>query len=188
MTRSTATALLVIDAQESFRQRPDDWAATANPEVLTNIARLVEHARSLDDLIVWVVHAEPETGGVFDPTRGFVRVVSELEPLDTDLQVMKTSINAFTTTNLQQQLMQRGIRRVVICGIRTEQCCETTARVASDLGFAVEFAIDATTTSPIRAGDGYAAVSGDELMGRTASILGARGFASIVTTAQRTSR
>lgn len=185
MAHGTGTALLIIDAQESFRQRPDDWAAMANPQVLDNIVRLVDRARIAGDLIVWVTHAEPETGGVFDPALGFVRVVAELEPLDTEIHVVKTSINAFTTTNLQQQLMLRDIGRVVICGIRTEQCCETTARVASDLGFDVEFVTDATTTSAISAGDGYTSVSGDELMRRTESILGGRGFASIVTTAQR---
>ena len=185
MTPRTDTALLVIDAQESFRQRPDDWAATANPQVLANIARLVGHARSVGDVVAWVTHAEPGTGGVFDPARGFVRVVSELEPLETEVRVTKTSINAFTTTDLHQQLSQRGVRRVVICGIRTEQCCETTARLASDLGFDVEFVTDATTTSGIAAGETYAAVTGDDLMRRTESVLAARGFATIVTTAQR---
>lgn len=184
MTTGTRTALLVIDAQESFRQRTDDWAATANPQVLDNIAWLVEHARSTGDLIVWITHAEPGTDGVFDPALGFVRVVSEFEPFDEDIQITKTSVNSFTTTNLQQQLMLHGIRRVAICGIRTEQCCETTARVASDLGFTVDFITDATTTSGIAAGEGYAAVSGVDLMRRTESVLGGRGFASIVTVAQ----
>lgn len=187
MTSRTDTALLVIDAQESFRQRPDDWAATANPQVLANIARLVAHSRSVGDVIVWVTHAEPGTGGVFDPALGFVRVVSELEPVDGEIQVTKTSINAFTTTDLRQQLIEHGVRRVVICGIRTEQCCETTARLASDLGFEVDFVTDATTTSGIASGETYAAVSGDDLMRRTESILAARGFATIVTTTQRAS-
>jgi len=185
MAERTDTALLVIDAQESFRARPDEWAATANPAVLENIARLVERSRAAGDAIVWVTHAEPGSGGVFDPALGHVRVVSELQPRDGEIQVTKTSINAFTTTNLHQQLMRLGVRRVVISGIRTEQCCETTARVASDLGFEVEFVTDATTTSAISAGAGYAAVSGEDLMRRTESILGARGFATIVSTAQR---
>lgn len=185
MTQSTDTALLIIDAQESFRQRPDDWAATENPAVLDNIARLVDHARSVGDLVVWVTHAEPGTGGPFDPASGFVRVVSDLEPLSSELHVTKTSINAFTSTDLQQRLVQQGVRRLVICGIRTEQCCETTARVASDLGFDVDFVTDATTTSGIAAGATHAAVSGEDLMRRTESVLAARGFATIVSTAQR---
>ena len=185
MTPRTETALLVIDAQESFRQRTDDWAATANPQVLANIARLVDHARSVSDVVAWVTHAEPGTGGVFDPALGFVKVVSTLEPLDSELQVTKTSVNAFTTTDLHEQLTQHGVRRVVICGIRTEQCCETTARLASDLGYEVEFVTDATTTSGIDAGTTYASVSGEDLMRRTESVLAARGFATIVTTTQR---
>ncbi|MFK4730330.1 isochorismatase family protein [Agromyces mediolanus] len=186
MTDRTDTALLVIDVQESFRQRADDWAATANPLVLSNVARLVERSREDGDLIVWVTHAEPGTGHVFDPALGFVRVMEEFAPAADEPQVTKTSINAFTTTNLHQQLMQRGIRRLLVCGIRTEQCCETTTRVASDLGYEVAFVLDATTTSPIRAGDGFGAISGEELMARSASILGGRGFAEIVTTEQLT--
>ncbi len=187
MTNTTGSALLVVDAQESFRQRPADWAATANPQVLDNIARLVDHARTVGDDVAWITHAEPGTAGVFDPALGFVHVVAELDPREHELQVTKTSINAFTTTNLHQQLTLRGIRRVVICGIRTEQCCETTARVASDLGYQVDFVSDATTTSGIGAGPGYEAVTGEQLMRRTESILGARGFATILTTADRVS-
>ena len=41
------SALLVIDAQESFRQRTEEWAATANPRVLHNIAMLVDRARQV---------------------------------------------------------------------------------------------------------------------------------------------
>ncbi|MCR2819909.1 isochorismatase family protein [Microbacterium sp. zg.Y1090] len=185
MPRTSDTALLVIDAQESFRQRPDDWAATANPQVFDNIALLVEHARAAGDAVVWVTHAEPGTGGVFDPDSGFVRVVAELDPRADEIHVTKTTVNAFTSTDLQAQLVARGVGTVVVCGIRTEQCCETTARVAGDLGFAVEFVTDATTTSPIAAGPGYAALSGEDLMRRTESVLGAREFAVITTTAHR---
>ncbi|PVE98220.1 isochorismatase family protein [Microbacterium sp. TPD7012] len=185
MTASSDTALLVIDAQESFRQRADDWAATANPEVLNNIAHLVEHARTVGDPVVWITHSEPGTGGVFDPAFGFVRVISELGPRDEEAAVTKTTINAFTSTDLQERLEGTGIRRVVICGIRTEQCCETTARVAADLGFDVEFVTDATTTSAIPSRGALAAVSGDDIMRRTESILSARGFATITDTKTR---
>ncbi|MBT2483888.1 MULTISPECIES: cysteine hydrolase family protein [unclassified Microbacterium] len=184
MNRSTDTALLVIDAQESFRQRPEEWAATANPSVLDSIALLVEHARTRGDRVIWITHSEPGSGGVFDPDRGFVRVIAELGPLDSELAVTKTSINAFTSTDLEERLRAAGIRRLVVCGIRTEQCCETTARVANDLGFDVEFVTDATTTSSIAESGSLVAVSGQDIMRRTESILSARGFAAI-TTAQR---
>jgi hypothetical protein len=76
----------------------------------------------------------------------------------------KTSINAFTTTSLQQILVSRGIGELAICGIRTEQCCETTARIASDLGYRVTFVVDATATHPIRHPDAPTGLSVPELL------------------------
>ena len=176
------TALLVIDVQESFRQRAADWQATANPTVVDQVGRLVAAARAAGDLVVWVLHTEPGSGGVFDPENGFVRPIGPLQPIDAEPVVRKTSINAFTTTNLQQQLTAHGVRDVIICGIRTEQCCETTARVANDLGYRVLFVGDATTTSGIAAADGRVALSGREIIARTEAVLAAREFATVVST------
>ena len=141
-------ALLVIDVQESFRQRPL-WQAISNPAIADDVARLVDGVRATGDLVVWILHTEPGTGGVFDPASGHVRLIEPLVPRPGEPVLAKTSHNAFTTTNLQQILTQRGIGEVVICGIRTEQCCETTARVASDLGYHVTFVTEATATNPI---------------------------------------
>src|SRR6202041_716725 len=101
------------------------------------------------DLVVWVLHSEPGSGTAFDPARGYLRYLDPLEPRPGEPQFTKTSHNAFTTTGLQQLLTQRGITEVIVCGIRTEQCCETTARVASDLGYQVTFLTEATATHPI---------------------------------------
>ena len=169
-------ALLVIDVQESFRARAEDWAEMADPDLAGKVGRLVDDARSHGDLVVWVLHAEPGSDTVFDPPQGFVRPLDELAPAAGEPVVVKTSINAFTTTNLQQQLVQHGVREVAICGIRTEQCCETTARVAADLGFEVTFVADATTTSGI---DGLSAA---DIVDRTVRVLAAREFATIATT------
>jgi hypothetical protein len=97
---------------------------------------------------VWVLHSEPESGGLFDPVNGHVHVVDELTPEPGEPILVKTSFNAFTTTNLHQTLTARGIRELVVCGIRTEQCCETTTRVGCDLGFEMTFVTDATATFP----------------------------------------
>ena len=141
-------ALIVIDVQESFRQHPG-WATISNPGIVGQVNRLVDAARASGDLVIWVLHAEPGSGTVFVPASGHVRLFEGLTVRDGEPLITKTSHNAFTTTNLQQILTSRGIGDVVICGIRTEQCCETTARVASDLGFGVTFVTDATATSPI---------------------------------------
>ena len=144
----TQTALIVIDVQESFRSRPN-WSAVNHPDIADRVGRLVQAARAKGDLVVWLLHTEPGSGGAFDPVNGQVRLIDGLEPIDGEPIVTKTSHNAFTTTNLQQILTRHGIREVVISGIRTEQCCETTTRVASDLGYDVVFVSEATATTPL---------------------------------------
>lgn len=141
-------ALLVIDVQESFRRRPN-WAAVSAPDIAGRAARLVAATRAAGDLVVWVLHAEPGTGGPFDPDLGHVRLMDGLAPGAGEPVLTKTSRNAFTTTGLAQLLTARGIGEVVVCGIQTEQCCETTARLAADLGYRVTFVTDATATFPI---------------------------------------
>ncbi|MFB6888213.1 cysteine hydrolase family protein [Kitasatospora sp. NPDC056327] len=156
-------ALLVIDVQESFRRR-ENWAAVSDPGIAGKVGRLVEHARAGGDLVVWVLHAEPGSGTVFDPALGHVRPLEGLVPAEGEPVLTKTSHNAFTTTNLQQLLTRRGIRGLVVSGIRTEQCCETTARVAADLGYDVTFVVDATATHPIEHRDAPPGRSLDEIL------------------------
>jgi nicotinamidase-related amidase len=139
--------LVIIDVQESFRQRPL-WRTASNPHIVADVNRLLDAARSRGELVIWILHAEPGTDTVFDPARGHVRPMDGLVPVEGEPILTKTSHNAFTTTNLQQTLVSHGIGRVVVCGIRTEQCVETTARLASDLGYEVTFVTEATVTFP----------------------------------------
>jgi nicotinamidase-related amidase len=141
-------ALVVIDVQESFRQRPI-WAYGSNPDMLRQVDRLVAAARQRGDLVVWVLHSEPGTGGLFDPALSYVRLIDGLVPAEGEPTLVKTAHNAFTTTNLQQLLTQAGITDITVCGIRTEQCVETTTRVGADLGYRMTFVTDATLTFPI---------------------------------------
>lgn len=141
-------ALIVIDVQESFRARPL-WGTLNNPDVIPNVQRLVDHARATGRQVIWVLHSEPGSGGTFDPANGHVRLVDELVPADGEPTLIKFVHNAFTTTDLQFRLTSSGVTRVTVCGLRTEQCVETTARVASDLGYEVTYVTDATATFPI---------------------------------------
>lgn len=140
--------MLAIDLQESFRQR-ESWAALSNPDIVGRVNELAAWARAEGDLVIWMLHSEPGTGTVFDPANGHVRLLDGLESAEGEPVLTKTVHNAFTTTNLQHLLTVRGVRELVIAGIRTEQCCETTARIGSDFGFEVTFVTDATATTPL---------------------------------------
>jgi nicotinamidase-related amidase len=189
-------ALIVIDVQESFRARPL-WETISDPKIADQANRLVQLARRAGDLVVWVLHSEPGSGDVFDPALGHVRLMDGLERADGEPLLHKTSHNAFTTTNLQQILTERGIRALTTCGIRTEQCVETTTRLASDLGYDVTFVVDATATEPIAhrdapAGRPIAEVLADprtllpaEIIARTEYALAGR-FATVTTVKELT--
>jgi nicotinamidase-related amidase len=185
-------ALIVIDVQESFRQRPM-WQAVNNPDIADDVNTLVAAARADGDLVVWVLHSEPGTGDVFDPVNGHVRLMPELDYRDGEPLLVKTSINAFTTTNLAQLLNQRGVRELRVCGIRSEQCVETTTRVGFDLGYEMTYVVDATATFPMAhpeapAGRTVAEVLADprtkpaeEVVAHVALVLADRGFAKVTT-------
>jgi len=187
-------ALIVIDVQESFRARPL-WETISNPKIAYQVDRLVGLARRAGDLVIWVLHSEPGSDDVFDPALGHVRLMEELEQHEGEPLIYKTSHNAFTTTNLQQLLTERGIRELTVCGIRTEQCVETTTRVASDLGYQVTFVVDATATNPIAHRDAPAdqsvadllsdprTLGAEDVIRRTEYALAGR-FATIATVAQ----
>uniref|UniRef100_UPI000B2629B2 cysteine hydrolase family protein n=1 Tax=Nonomuraea sp. SBT364 TaxID=1580530 RepID=UPI000B2629B2 len=122
------SALLVIDVQNSFLQLPD-WQHTSRPDIVPQVDRLATAARNAGDTVIWVLGSRPGTGTVFDPAQGHVRLMDGLHPHPGEPTLTKTAHNAFTTTNLHQLLTQRGTTKLTICGIRTEQCCETTARL-----------------------------------------------------------
>ena len=182
-------ALIVIDVQESFRQRPA-WRTTNNPDITDDVNALVHAARADGDLVVWVLHAEPGTGGVFDPVSGHVRLMPELDYRDDEPLLVKTSVNAFTTTNLAQLLTQRGVRELRVCGIRAEQCVETTTRVGFDLGYEMTYVVDAVAsfaTPPPDAPDDLTdprTKQAAEIVEHAAFILAARGFATVATVAE----
>ncbi|HEY4452831.1 MAG TPA: isochorismatase family protein [Pseudonocardiaceae bacterium] len=172
-------ALIVIDVQESFQQLPN-WAEISDPDIVEKAGRLVDAARAAGDQVIWVLHTEPGSDNVFDPAGGHVRLIDGLKAESGEPTLYKTSHNAFTTTNLAQRLTAAGIRELVICGIRTEQCCETTARVGSDLGYGITFVTEATATQPITIGGKTLGV--DEIKERTEFALAGR-FATIASIA-----
>lgn len=190
-------ALLVVDAQESFRHH-ELWPTISDPDLVAPVSTLVEHARAEGDQVVWVLHTEPGTGNVFDPASGHVRPLEGLTPDEDEPVLTKTAHNAFTTTGLDRMLTRLGIRELTVCGIRTEQCCETTARVASDLGYDVDFVTEATATNPVAHRDAPAGRSvaelladprtlrTDEIIARTEYALSGR-FATIRSVAEMTS-
>jgi len=144
MKRSTnsATALLVIDCQESFRQRAYWNDAEARP-FFGNIQRIVDACADAGLPIVQIFHEDSH--GAFARSSGFVRTFDGLG-VAPSVTFYKTKHSAFIGTKLEEWLRDRGVERILVTGVRTEQCCETTTRHGSDLGFEVDFLTEATLT------------------------------------------
>jgi nicotinamidase-related amidase len=179
-------ALLVIDVQESFRQRPY-FRPEELPAFLTNVQSLIDRAPERGIAVLQVFHQEPgdDSANPFSAASGFVRTMSGLA-LRADAVFHKQVHSAMFGTEaggatLEEWLRDRGIGELLITGIRTEQCCETTTRHASDLGFGVRYVTDATLTFPMRTRAGRE-VSAAEIRQRTELVLDGR-FARIVSSA-----
>ena len=169
-------ALLVIDVQESFRHTPY-WRDDELAAYLAAQNRLIEGARAAGIPVVRVFHVQHD-GGPFSKDFPYIMPMAGSDP-EADLRVEKHAHSALVGTDLARRFRERGIDSLIISGIRTEQCCETTTRHASDLGFQVEYVTEATLTFPMRHANGRVYMP-EEIRERTELVLADR-FARICT-------
>lgn len=169
------TALLVIDAQESFRHAPY-FEESALPAYLSVQQKLIDGAQAAGIPIVQIFHVDDDWA--FTEDSGLIRALEGLS-IEPTVTFRKNRHSAFVGTNLDAWLTSHGIKRLIISGIRTEQCCETTTRHGSDLGYAVDYATEATLTFAMTHASGKVFSPQDIAMG-TELVLSGR-FADIVT-------
>ena len=169
------SALVVIDTQESFRHGPH-WNSNDAEKFIEKIQLLIDGARAEGIPVVQILHVEDE--GVFSLASGHVKTMTELS-IAPDAVFHKRRHSALVGSGLDVWLVQNGIRRLIVSGIRTEQCCETTTRHASDIGYTVDYVTEATLTFAMT--DRHGRVwSPQEIKERTELVLEDR-FARIVT-------
>jgi len=181
------TCLIVIDAQESFRHRPYS-SEEGMPAYLAAQNALIKGAVALGLPVLRVLHAEgPKTAGnPFALESGHVAPLAGLTDFTPAASFIKSRHSALVGTGLDVWLTTNSISRLIISGIRTEQCCETTTRHASDLGWAVDYVPDATLTWDMQHLDGSLLAASD-IKARTAAVLTER-FATICSVPQALAR
>ena len=181
------SCLILIDAQESFRQRRY-FTATDLPSYAAAQNTLIDGCLAAGVPIVRVFHVDgPKTAGnPFSHESGWVQPLAELRAFEAALTVYKSRHSALVGTGLEVWLTQNGMQRLIISGIRTEQCCETTTRHASDLGWQVDYCLEATLTWDMQHLDGTLLCAAD-IKARTAAVLSDR-FATICTAEQALAR
>jgi nicotinamidase-related amidase len=110
---------------------------------LSRLQHLVDGAVARGVPVVQIFHVEDE--GAFSLASGHVVTLAGLE-IAPDAVFHKRSHSALVGSGLDVWLVRHGIRRLIVSGIRTEQCCETTTRHASDMGYRVDYVTEATLT------------------------------------------
>ncbi|MDQ2661018.1 MAG: cysteine hydrolase [Actinomycetota bacterium] len=173
-------ALIVIDVQEGF----DDpsWGQRDNPDAEQNIGRLIAAWTDAARPVVLVRHDSRSPGSPLATGSQGNALKEMVADAPHDLFVTKHVNSAFYgEPDLHAWLQARGIRQLVITGIQTNMCVETTARMAGNLGYEVTVPLDATHTFDLE-GPGGIQLTAAELARATAVNLDGGGFARVATT------
>lgn len=169
-------ALVVIDVERGFDEAV--WGRRDNPACEENVARLLAGWRAAGGAVVFVRHVSSSPSS---PLRGDGAEFKDAVTGEPDLLVTKSVHSAFYgDPDLHAWLRERGIDTVAVCGITTDHCCETTARMAGDLGYRVLFVRDATHTFDRVAPDGTPVPAEQVSLATAASLHGE--FAEVVAT------
>ncbi len=182
------TALINVDMQRCFVEG-SPLASPDGPALVGRLNRLISTCRATGALVAhtrgWMAKDGSNLGVMAELVPPFIvelytegSPTAELHPaLDVapnDLIVNKTRYGAFHGTDLAHQLRSRSIETVIISGIATNICCETTAREAAQHDFRVVFLSDGTATKEMNG------VAADDLQQATLASLGMV-FAQIAT-------
>ncbi|MHB1526809.1 MAG: cysteine hydrolase family protein [Candidatus Dormibacteria bacterium] len=177
-------ALVVIDVQTGF----DDsaWGPRNNPQFEGNVARLLAGWQERRQPLIFVRHDSGEVGSPLAPETPGNQFKAEIQGKP-DLIISKHVHSAFYgTPDLDGWLQGHGISSLAICGIATDHCCETTARMAGDLGYETFLVLDATRTFD-RTTPGGEVIPADEIARATAASLHGE-FATVLGTAAMLAR
>jgi nicotinamidase-related amidase len=172
------TALVVVDVQTGFDSPV--WGRRNNPECEANVAALIEAWTRSRRPLVYVRHDSITPGSPLEPGSPG-NALRDFVSGDPDLLVVKHVNSAFYgEPDLHAWLTDNGIGSIAVCGVQTNHCVETTARMGGNLGYDVLFVLDATHTFD-RAGPDGTVMTAEELARATATSLHGE-FATVVAT------
>jgi isochorismate hydrolase len=152
--RPERAALLVLDMQGYFLREGSHAFIPSAPAVIPNLQLLITNYYAANRPIIFTRHVNTdEDAGMMsrwwkDVLRADSPDSAIVAALDTSkgIVIQKTQYDAFYNTSLEETLRGRGAEQIVVTGVMTHLCCETTARSAFVRGFEVFFCIDGTAT------------------------------------------
>jgi nicotinamidase-related amidase len=139
-------ALIPIDVQQAFVEREQAGERRNNPQALANIGRLLAAFRERGLAIFHIRHASTEADSLLRPDRSGYQPIAEAGELEGEPVLVKNVNSAFIGTDLEKRLLGAGYETLMIAGITTNHCVETTMRMAGNLGFDARLVADACYT------------------------------------------
>lgn len=136
------SALLIIDVQQGLCEGPQ--AAFESAAVITRINAVSARARTASLPVIFIQH-ESGPGYLEFGSRAW-QLAQGLHAAPGDLRIRKTTPDSFLRTTLQQTLESLAVRELIICGMHSEFCVDTTTRRALALGYPVRLMEDGHTT------------------------------------------
>ena len=137
-------ALLILHMQVGLLHGPDK--PQAGEALLETLNSLLSKARIADAPVFFARHIGPP-GSPIEPGSPLTQLVPELVPQGDEVIFEKSRPNAFARTDLADQLQALGVEGVVITGMKTQYCVDSTCRAARDLGFDTVLIADGHTCS-----------------------------------------
>jgi len=137
-----STALLIIDVQRALCA--GEYECFDIKRVIRTINELSAKARKSEIPVVFIQHEED--GDLLQFNSEGWQLAEGLETSAEDLRVRKTTGDSFYHTPLQKLLQEKGVERLIICGLQTDYCVNATVRQAHTLGYDVVLAADAHST------------------------------------------
>jgi nicotinamidase-related amidase len=136
-------ALLVVDVQHGMFTI--DVPVYRGEELIVRLQDLIARARTAGTPVVFVRH-DAGPGKLLAKGTPEWEIHPGLAPQAGDVIVDKNRPDSFWNTTLQEDLQARGITDLVICGIQSDVCVDTTTRRAASLGYHVTLVADAHST------------------------------------------
>ena len=140
---SNNIALLIIDTQ--LNMFADDFSVHQGEELLQTLNGLIAKARESETAVIFVRNNGP-AGEPDEPHTPGWEIHPSLATLPNDIILDKNTPDTFASTNLQEILATRKITSLIIGGVQTEICVQSTTQQAIDLGYHVTLVIDGHST------------------------------------------
>jgi len=128
----TGPLLLIVDVQNAIA----DHKPYLFDNVLSNIRTLLDNFRELKKPVIFIQHDDGIGSDLEVNTHGW-EIVKEITPLPGEKIIPKRFNSAFRETSLENELNDLNIRKLIVVGLQTEKCIDTTIRVAFEKGFEV---------------------------------------------------